>query len=103
MTLVEQDELKHNVSLDTLAEFFDVIGNASRIRILFALLSGKELSVTKISELTGISQSATSHQLKNLKQANLIANRRDGKTIYYYLADSHIDTILHQAYEHITE
>ena len=88
--------------LTELADLFKLFGDGTRIKILYSLFES-ELCVCAISELLGMSQSAISHQLKVLKDGNLIANRREGKTIYYFLADDHVRTIIGQGYEHITE
>ena len=85
-----------------LAELFKVFGDSTRIRILISLYE-KELSVNEISNKLNISQSAVSHQLKNLKQNRLIKNRRDGQTIFYSLDDSHVHDIINQGLEHINE
>lgn len=88
--------------LYALADLFRLFGDATRIRILYAL-SEAELCVCAISELLGMSQSAISHQLKVLKDGNLVACRREGKTVFYFLADDHVRLIIDQGYEHITE
>lgn len=88
--------------LTELADLFKLFGDGTRIKILYSLFES-ELCVCAISELLGMTQSAISHQLKVLKDGNLIANRREGKTIYYFLADDHVRTIIGQGYEHITE
>jgi len=85
-----------------LAELFKVFGDSTRIRILFVLFD-KEVSVGEIAEQLGMNQSAVSHQLKVLKQAKLIKNRREGKSIYYSLADDHVRTIIAMGIEHIEE
>ena len=85
-----------------LADLFKVFGDTTRIKIMYAL-SEDEMCVCAISELLGMTQSAISHQLKTLKDAELVASRRDGKTIYYRLADDHVKSIIAQGYEHITE
>ncbi len=56
-----------------------------------------------LAEILGVTQSAVSHQLRMLKQMKLVKNRRDGKTVYYSLADGHIQSIISQGMEHITE
>ena len=89
-------------SLYELAELFKVFGDSTRIRILYALFEA-ELCVCDIAALLGMSQSAISHQLRVLKQSKLVRNRRDGKTIYYSLADDHVRTIIGQGMEHINE
>ena len=88
--------------LQNLAEFFRVFGDSTRIRILYAL-SQSELCVCDIASLLGMGQSAISHQLRILKQMRLVKFRRDGKSVLYSLADSHIETILDQGMEHIGE
>lgn len=85
-----------------LAGFYKVFGDGTRVRILCALMIS-ELCVCDLAELLEMSQSAISHQLRVLKQAKLVKNRRDGKTIFYSLADSHIQTIICQGMEHIKE
>ncbi|MCI8454518.1 MAG: helix-turn-helix transcriptional regulator [Lachnospiraceae bacterium] len=88
--------------LQKLAEFFRIFGDSTRIRILCAL-SQSELCVCDIASLLGMGQSAISHQLRILKQMRLVKFRRDGKSVLYSLADSHIETILAQGMEHIGE
>ncbi len=88
--------------LQNLAEFFRVFGDSTRIRILYAL-SQSELCVCDIASLLDMGQSAISHQLRILKQMRLVKFRRDGKSVLYSLADSHIETILAQGMEHIEE
>lgn len=85
-----------------LAELFKVFGDSTRIRILFQL-SDKELSVGELADLLNMNQSAVSHQLKVLKQAKLVKNRRDGKSIIYSLDDEHVRTIIAMGIDHIEE
>ena len=85
-----------------LAEFFKVFGDGTRLKILYVLLAA-EMCVYDIAMVLGMSQSAISHQLRVLKQMDLVKNRREGKTIFYSLADSHIVTILSQGLDHIEE
>lgn len=89
------------VMTDT-AELFKVFGDATRIKILFLLLD-REMCVCDIAQFLGMQQSAISHQLRVLKQASLVKYRRDGKTVFYSLADSHVETMLNQGIEHVTE
>ncbi len=84
------------------SEFFKAFSDKTRLRILAALSSG-ELCVCDIASLLGMSQSAISHQLRFLKQARLVKNRKNGKTVYYALCDGHIQTILAQGIAHILE
>lgn len=86
----------------SLAEFFKVFGDATRIKILNALFSS-EMCVCDIAALLGMNQSAISHQLRTLKQARLIKNRRDGKVVYYSLDDEHIKQIFDQGLNHVKE
>lgn len=85
-----------------LAELFRVFGDSTRIRILY-VLSEAEMCVCDVATLLGMTQSAISHQLRILKQSKLIKYRREGKTIFYSLADSHVKTIMAQGIDHITE
>ena len=88
--------------LQDLADFFKVFGDATRLKILYVLLCS-EMCVYDISTILGRSQSAISHQRRVLKQMDLVKNRREGKTIFYSLADDHITTILSQGLDHIEE
>lgn len=85
-----------------LAELFKVFGDSTRIRILYVLFE-EELCVCDIAQTLNMTQSAISHQLKILKQSRLIKNRREGKQVFYSLADSHVRTIIAQGREHIEE
>lgn len=89
-------------ALIDVAELFKVFGDSTRIKILSAL-SGGELCVCDISTAVGMTSSAVSHQLKILKNAELVSFRREGKTVFYSLADGHVNTILKQGFEHINE
>lgn len=85
-----------------LAELFKVFGDSTRVKILFVLFES-EMCVCDIAQLLGMTQSAISHQLQVLKKSKLIKYRREGKTVFYSLADGHVRTILGQGMEHITE
>ncbi|MBQ8087871.1 MAG: helix-turn-helix transcriptional regulator [Clostridia bacterium] len=89
-------------SLYDLAELFKVFGDTTRIRILYVLFES-EMCVCDIAEILSMTQSAISHQLRVLKQARLVRSRREGKQIYYFLADEHVRTIIGQGMDHITE
>ena len=78
------------------AELFKVFGDSTRI-------FHRELCVQDIADELSMTQSAISHQLRILKQAALVKFRRDGKTIYYSLADDHVSTIIAQGVEHVCE
>ncbi len=88
--------------LKELADFFKVFADATRIKILSVLLQS-ELCVCDLAGILNMTQSAISHQLRILKQMKLVKNRREGKTVFYSLADGHIETILSQGMEHIRE
>ncbi|WP_026651147.1 ArsR/SmtB family transcription factor [Butyrivibrio proteoclasticus] len=85
-----------------LAELFKVFGDSTRIKILFALFES-EMCVCDIADTLNMTQSAISHQLKVLKQSRLVGNRREGKSIIYFLADDHVRTIINQGITHINE
>ena len=85
-----------------LAELFKVFGDPTRIRILFVLFEA-EVCVCDLAEVLHMTQSAVSHQLKILKQAKLVSARREGKSVFYSLADDHVRTIIAQGREHIEE
>ena len=86
----------------TQAELFKMFGDSTRMKILFSLSQG-ELCVCAIAELIGMEQSAVSHQLKKLKAANLVLARREGKTVLYRLADSHVRDVIAVGFAHLTE
>lgn len=92
-----EDEL-----LQDLGDLFKVFGDTTRIKIMYALYEG-EMCVCAISELLNMTQSAISHQLKTLKDANLVSARREGKEMYYSLSDEHVKSIIAEGFEHITE
>lgn len=85
-----------------LAELFKIFGDSTRVKILYVLFE-QEMCVCDIAELLHMTQSAISHQLRVLKQSRLVKFRREGKTVYYSLADSHVRTIINQGMEHIEE
>lgn len=85
-----------------LAELFKVFGDSSRIRILFVLFEA-EVCVCDLATTLNMTQSAVSHQLRILKQNKLVKSRREGKSIFYSLADGHVRTMIDQGREHIEE
>ena len=85
-----------------LAELFKVFGDSTRIRILFVLFE-TEVCVCDLAEILQMTQSAVSHQLRILKQNKLVKSRREGKSVFYSLADGHVRTIIDQGREHIEE
>ena len=88
--------------LADLADLFKVFGDSTRIRILFVLFEA-EVCVCDLAKALNMTQSAISHQLRILKQNKLVKSRRDGKSIFYSLADEHVRTIIDQGREHIEE
>lgn len=85
-----------------LAELFKVFGDCTRIRILFVLLEA-EVCVCDMAEALGMTQSAVSHQLNILKRSKLVKSRREGKSVFYSLADDHVRTIISQGMDHVNE
>ena len=88
--------------LSDLSDLFKIFGDTTRCKILYALFES-EMCVCAIAELLGMTQSAISHQLRILKDADLVGKRREGKTIYYFLSDDHVRTIIAQGFEHLIE
>ena len=88
--------------VEGLADFFSIFGDSTRVRILLALDTG-EMCVCDISETLGMSMSATSHQLRMLREAKLVTSRREGRSVYYSLCDDHVKTVLETALEHVGE
>ncbi len=88
--------------LQDMADLLKMFGDVTRVRILAQLLE-QELCVNDIAGKLGMTVSAISHQLRVLKQARLVRSRRDGKTVYYALADAHVKTIFYHALEHVME
>jgi DNA-binding transcriptional ArsR family regulator len=88
--------------LDALSEFFKVLGDGTRSKIIGALDEG-EMCVCDLAYLLGMTKSAISHQLRLLRQANLVKNRREGKVVFYSLADGHVKAIFEKGLEHIRE
>lgn len=99
---IVNEKLPQEEELYDLAELFKVFGDSTRIRILFVLFEA-EVCVCDLAEALNMTQSAVSHQLKILKQNKLVKSRREGKSIFYSLADGHVRTIIDQGREHIEE
>ena len=113
---IVNDTMPEETELYDLAELFKVFGDSTRIRILFVLFFGDstririlfvlfeaEVCVCDLAEALHMTQSAISHQLRILKQNKLVNSRREGKSIFYSLADGHVRTIIAQGREHIEE
>ena len=99
---IVNDTMPEETELYDLAELFKVFGDSTRIRILFVLFEA-EVCVCDLAEALHRTQSAISHQLRILKQNKLVNSRREGKSIFYSLADGHVRTIIAQGREHIEE
>ncbi len=89
-------------TLYDLTELFRIFGDSTRVRILYVLFES-EMCVCDIAALLGMTQSAISHQLRALKGARLVKSRREGKTVFYSLADDHVKAIINQGLEHVSE
>ena len=97
-----QSDLPDDEILYDLAELFKVFGDSTRIKILYALFES-EMCVCDIADLLGLTQSAISHQLRTLKANKLVRIRREGKTVFYSLADQHVRSIIGQGMDHVME
>ena len=97
---IVNDTIPEETELYDLAELFKVFGDSTRIRILFVLFEA-EVCVCDLAQALNMTQSAISHQLRILKQNKLVKSRREGKSIFYSLADGHVRTIIAQGREHI--
>ena len=97
-----RNELPTDELLCDLADLFKIFGDTTRMKILFSLFES-ELCVCAIAELLGMAQPAISHQLKVLKNNKLVDSRREGKTIYYFLTDDHVRSIIGQGFDHLIE
>ena len=101
-SLKVKKNLKDDELLVDMSELFKVFGDSTRVRILFALFES-ELCVCDLSEALDMTQSAISHQLQILRTNKLVKGRREGKQMYYSLADEHVVTIIAQGLNHILE
>lgn len=99
---IVNEKMPNEEHLYDLAELFKVFGDSTRIRILFVLFEA-EVCVCDLAEALNMTQSAISHQLRILKQNKLVKSRREGKSIFYSLADDHVRTIINQGLEHVEE
>jgi len=88
--------------LYNLSDFFKVLGDSTRAKIMWAL-DESEMCVCDIAVLLNMTKSAISHQLRSLKQANLVKYRKEGKIVFYSLADDHVKDIFEKGLEHIRE
>lgn len=97
-----QENLPDEELLYDLAELFKIFGDSTRIRILYVLFEA-EMCVYDIASLLNMTHSAISHQLRVLKQNKLVKSRREGKLVFYSLADNHVRMIIDQGMDHIME
>ncbi len=97
-----RDFMPNQEDVVQLADFFKLFGDPTRVKILLALDAG-ELCVCDISETLGMSMSAVSHQLRMLRDAQLVRSRREGRSVIYSLCDDHVKVVLETALEHIGE
>jgi len=97
-----QQTIPKDETLTEVAELFKVLGDRTRTRILHALFEA-EMCVCDLAYVLGMTQSSISHQLRVLKQAKLVKNRKEGKVVYYSLADHHVKHIFDQAFQHVNE
>lgn len=96
------DDMPPEEELYDLAELFKVFGDSTRIKILYALFEA-ELCVCDIAQLLRMTATAVSHQLRILKGSKLVKSRREGKNVFYSLADDHVTSIINQGLEHVEE
>lgn len=95
-------KMLENETFERLSGFFKVLGDNTRIKIAWAL-DEKELCVCDLANILNMTKSAVSHQLGTLRRANLVKFRKDGKSVYYSLADDHVKILLESGLEHINE
>ena len=99
---IVNETMPDETELYDLAELFKIFGDSTRIRILYVLFEA-EMCVCDIADLLGLTQSAISHQLRTLKANKLVRSRREGKTVFYSLADQHVRSIIGQGMDHVME
>ena len=97
-----KEQMPPDEILYDLAELYKIFGDTTRIRILYALLES-ELCVNDMAQLLGLSQTAVSHQLRVLKTNKLVKFRKEGKIVFYSLADDHVKSIIETGMEHVEE
>ncbi|MDY0236852.1 MAG: metalloregulator ArsR/SmtB family transcription factor [Gudongella sp.] len=98
-----RDRMLEERTVDDLSGFFRIFGDSTRVRLLWALDTAGRMCVCGLSKSLDMSMSAVSHQLRILKDANLIKGERDGKYVYYSLCDEHVRIVLEMALEHVQE
>lgn len=95
-------DMPDEITLTDLSDFFKILGDSTRTKIICAL-NANEMCVCDLAVLLNMTKSAISHQLKTLKQANLVKNRKTGKIVFYSLADDHVKDIYEKGLDHIKE
>ncbi len=94
--------LQDDSALRTLSEIFKVLGDPTRLKLCL-VLSRRELCVSDIARLLGLTESAVSHQLRLLKAMRVVKYRKEGKMTYYMLDDDHVEELIHLSVRHVTE
>ena len=98
----KREEMPDEETIYDLSDFFKIFGDSTRMSILFAL-DGEPMCVCDIAALLGMTKSAVSHQLKILRQSDLVTYRKSGKNVIYSLADDHVRDIIEKALEHVKD
>ena len=98
---VKEELLDEDILIDV-SDFFKVLGDSTR-SIIMHVLDKREMCVCDLAVLLNMTKSAISHQLKVLRDAKLVNFRKEGKMVYYFLADSHVKDVFEKAIEHVTE
>ena len=98
----QRERMPEEGDLYDLSDFFKILGDSTRISILFAI-DGEPMCVCDIARLLSMTKSAVSHQLKILRRADLVTYKKSGKNVFYSLADDHVRDIIEKALEHIKE
>jgi ArsR family transcriptional regulator len=96
ITILDEHSAAH------VAELFRAFSDTSRVRILSAIID-KELNVTQLAGLIGVTESAVSHHMRGLRQMRLVKSRRDGKEVFYFVDDPHVITLFQQGVRHVKE
>lgn len=99
---MKKENNKYNTAIPDMAEFFKILGDNTRLRIML-LIDEQRLCVNDIASKLEMTKSAVSHQLALLRAAKLITYEKEGKEVYYKLADEHIKIIVETAFDHVTE
>ena len=97
-----REKMPDTTVLYDLSDFFKLMGDSTRIQLLWAL-EENEMCVGDLTELLGMTKSAVSHQLKILRSAKLVKAEKRGKNVFYSLSDHHVKTVLEMALEHVIE